>query len=142
MQFGTFGSTGDGTFDALVFILYGLQASINILTLALALHLPFDLGSMDGTPPSSVELACMPIMPIVVIFGGFSITVIQSFMIFDIAVIYIRIVELVHGATIRSYSPHPSIRVDDDSSTTWPAHGFLASFHKCQNPRPSFTSWA
>ena len=105
IQFGTFAPTGDGTFDALVFILYGLQASINILTLALALHLPFDLGSGRGWNSAIIGGVGVYaiIMPIVVIFGGFSITVIQSSMIFATSaiwtMIYIRgiVAELVHG---------------------------------------------
>ena len=105
IQFGTFAPTGDGTFDALVFILYGLQAGINILTLALALHLPFDLGSGRGWNAAIIGGVGVYaiIMPIVVIFGGFSITVIQSFMIFATSaiwtMIYIRgiVAELIDG---------------------------------------------
>ncbi len=105
IQFGTFAPTGDGTFDALVFILYGLQAGINILTLALALHLPFDLGSGRGWTAAIIGgVGVYAItMPIVVIFGGFTITVIQSIMIFATSaiwtMIYIRgiVAELVHG---------------------------------------------
>ena len=105
IQFGTFAPTGDGTFDALVFMLYGLQAGINILTLALALHLPFDLGSGRGWTSAIIGGvgAYTVVMPIVVMFGGFSITVIQSIMIFVTSaiwtMIYIRgiVAELVNG---------------------------------------------
>ena len=105
IQFGTFAPTGDGTFDALVFMLYGLQAGINILTLALALHLPFDLGSGRGWTSAIIGGvgAYTVVMPIVVMFGGFSITVIQSIMIFATSaiwtMIYIRgiVAELVNG---------------------------------------------
>ena len=42
IQFGTFAPTSDGTFDALVFMLYGRHAGIPILTFAWPLHLPVD----------------------------------------------------------------------------------------------------
>lgn len=105
IQFGTFEPSGTGSFDAMVFMLYGFQAGINILTLALALHLPFDLGSGRGWNAAVIgviALYCI-LVPIIVIFGGFSITVVQSIMIFTTSgvwtMLYIRgiISELIEG---------------------------------------------
>ncbi len=61
IQFGTFAPTGDGMYDALVFMMYGLQAGINILTLALALHLPFDLGSGRGWNSAVIGIPAEPL---------------------------------------------------------------------------------
>lgn len=105
IQFGTFTPTGDELYDALVFMLYGLQAGINILTLALALHLPFDLGSGRGWNSAIIGGVGVyaVVTPILVMFGGFSITVVQSVMIFATAavwtMIYIRgtVAELIKG---------------------------------------------
>ena len=127
IQFGIFEPTGNGMFDALVFILYGLQAGINILTLALALHLPFDLGSGRGWNSAIIGGVGVYtiIMPIVVIFGGFTITVIQSVMIFATSaiwtMIYIRsiIAELFGGdEEARSYSKGAGLLLIAFYSTT------------------------
>ena len=93
IQFGVFESTGVGVYDALVFMLFGLQSAINILTLALALHLPFDLGSgrnWNSMMIGSIGVYCV-VVPIIVIFGGFSITVFQSVMILATSVIWTMI---------------------------------------------------
>ena len=93
VQFGTFAPTGDGLYDALVFMMYGLQAGINILTLALALHLPFDLGSGRGWNSAVIGGIGVyaVVVPIVVIFGGFSIAVVQSVMIFATSAVWTMI---------------------------------------------------
>ena len=93
IQFGLFQPQGITTYDAIVFMMFGLQTGINILTLVLAFHLPLDLASgrkWNSAVIGAVALYCF-LVPTIVIFGGFSITIIQSIMIFSSALIWLTI---------------------------------------------------
>ena len=93
IQFGLFQPQGITTYDAIVFMMFGLQTGINILTLVLAFHLPLDLASgrsWNSTVVGAVAVYCF-LVPIMVIFGGFNITILQSIMIFSSALIWLTI---------------------------------------------------
>ena len=93
IQFGLFQPQGITMYDAIVFMMFGLQTGINILTLLLAFNLPLDLASgrsWNSTVVGAVAVYCF-LVPIMVIFGGFNITILQSIMIFSSALIWLTI---------------------------------------------------
>ena len=93
IQFGLFQPQGITMYDAIVFMMFGLQTGINILTLILAFHLPLDLAS--GSRWNSAVIGALGVycflVPTMVIFGGFSVNIIQSIMIFSSALIWLTI---------------------------------------------------
>ena len=93
IQFGLFQPQGITIYDAIVFMMFGLQTGINILTLILAFHLPLDLAS--GSRWNSAVIGALGVycflVPTMVIFGGFSVNIIQSIMIFSSALIWLTI---------------------------------------------------
>jgi len=93
IQFGLFQPQGIKMYDAIVFMMFGLQTGINILTLILAFHLPLDLAS--GSRWNSAVIGALGVycflVPTMVIFGGFSVNIIQSIMIFSSALIWLTI---------------------------------------------------
>ena len=93
IHFGLFQPQGITMYDAIVFMMFGLQTGINILTLILAFHLPLDLAS--GSRWNSAVIGALGVycflVPTMVIFGGFSVNIIQSIMIFSSALIWLTI---------------------------------------------------
>lgn len=93
IQFGLFQPQGITVYDAIVFMMFGLQTGINILTLILAFHLPLDLAS--GSRWNSAVIGALGVycflVPTMVIFGGFSVNILQSIMIFSSALIWLTI---------------------------------------------------
>ncbi|MAK97381.1 MAG: hypothetical protein CL996_07815, partial [Euryarchaeota archaeon] len=93
IQFGLFQPQGITMYDAIVFMMFGLQTGINILTLILAFHLPLDLAS--GSRWNSAVIGALGVycflVPTMVIFGGFSVNILQSIMIFSSALIWLTI---------------------------------------------------
>ena len=93
IQFGLFQPQGITIYDAIVFMMFGLQTGINILTLILAFHLPLDLASgsrWNSAVIGALGLYCF-LVPTMVIFGGFSVNILQSIMIFSSALIWLTI---------------------------------------------------
>ena len=93
IQFGLFQPQGITMYDAIVFMMFGLQTGINILTLILAFHLPLDLASgsrWNSAVIGALGLYCF-LVPTMVIFGGFSVNILQSIMIFSSALIWLTI---------------------------------------------------
>ena len=100
IQFGLFQPQGITMYDAIVFMMFGLQTGINILTLILAFHLPLDLASgsrWNSAVIGALGLYCF-LVPTMVIFGGFSVNILQSIMIFSSALIWLTIyvLSLIH----------------------------------------------